>query len=142
MQVIDTRARGDRAHFIRALLEGRYRDAEKVVLVMDRLNTHSPASLGEVFPPAEAAQLAARLEVHHTPKHGGWLNMVESELSAFARNLPEQVGDRAVPVRHAACWIAHRNVAGVRADRQLPPMHARSCTGRHLPDYQSMRTVY
>src|SRR3954451_2313494 len=71
--------------FIRALLEGRYRDAEKLVLVMDQLNTHSPASLYEAFPAEEAKRLADRLEIHHTPKHGSWLNMAEIELSVLAR---------------------------------------------------------
>lgn len=64
------RCRGDWATFIRDLLDGRYRDAKRVVLVMDQLNTHSPASLYQAFAPAEAKRLADRLEVHHTPKHG------------------------------------------------------------------------
>ena len=68
--VAEHRCRCDWAHFIRSLVEGRYRDAERIVLVMDQLNTHSPASLYEAFPPAEAERLAARLEIHHTPKHG------------------------------------------------------------------------
>jgi hypothetical protein len=55
---------------VEQLLEGRYRDAEKVVLVMDQLNTHSTASFYEVFPPGKARRLAERLEIHHTPKHG------------------------------------------------------------------------
>lgn len=126
VQVTDTRTRGDWAQFIRALLEGRYRDAEKVVLVMDQLNTHALASLYEAFPPAEAARLAARLEVHHTPKHGSWLNMAEIELSAFARDLPARVGDQAALVRHAARWTARRNAAGVRADWQFTTADART----------------
>jgi hypothetical protein len=70
LAVTDHRCRSDWALFIRALLEGRDRDAEKLVLVMDQLNTHSPASLYEAFPPEEAKRLADRLEIHHTPKHG------------------------------------------------------------------------
>jgi hypothetical protein len=58
-------------------LDGRYRDAATVTLVMDQLNTHSPASFYEAFDPAEAKRLADRLEIHHTPKHGSWLNMAE-----------------------------------------------------------------
>jgi hypothetical protein len=85
LAVTDHRCRSDWAVFIRALLEGRYRDAEKLVLVMDQLNTHSPASLYEAFPPEEAKRLADRLEIHHTPKHGSWLNMAEIELSVLAR---------------------------------------------------------
>ena len=81
----DHRCRRDWALFIRALLEGRYRDAEKLCSAMDQLNTHSPASLYEAFPPEEAKQLADRLEIHHTPKHGSWLNQAEIELSVLAR---------------------------------------------------------
>lgn len=66
--VREQRRRADWAMFIRSLLEGRYREAERVVLVMDQLNTHSPASLYEAFPPDEAKRLADRLEIHHTPR--------------------------------------------------------------------------
>ena len=72
------RLRGD-------LLSTCCRDAERVVLVMDQLNTHSLASLYEAFPPEEARRLAERTELHHTPKHGSWLNMAEIELSALGR---------------------------------------------------------
>src|SRR5262249_59259982 len=92
VKVTDTRKRTDWAQFIRELVDGRYKDAEKVVLVMDQLNTHSVASLYEAFPPEEARRIADRLEVHHTPKHGSWLNMAEVELSALSRDLPERVG--------------------------------------------------
>jgi hypothetical protein len=68
--VTEGRKRGDWARFVAALLEGRYAEVEKLVLVMDQLNTHSPASLYEIFPPEQAKRLADRLEVHHTPKHG------------------------------------------------------------------------
>jgi hypothetical protein len=86
IDVTEHRRRTDWAGFIRALLEGRYQEAEKLVLVMDQLNTHSPASLYEAFPPEEAKRLADRLEIHHTPKHGSWLNMAEIELSALGRH--------------------------------------------------------
>ena len=93
VEVTDTRARRDWAHFVRDLVDGRYRDAEAVVLVMDQLNTHSLASLHEAFAPAEAERVASRLEVHHAPKHGSWLNMAEIELSALDRDLPDRVGE-------------------------------------------------
>lgn len=79
------RGRVDWAHFIRDLLDGRYAAAEKVVLVMDNLNTHEVASLYQAFPPAEAERLARRLELHYTPKHGSWLNIAEIELSVYKR---------------------------------------------------------
>ena len=85
IDVTEHRRRTDWAGFIRSLLQGRYREADRVVLVMDQLNTHSPASLYEAFPPEEAKRLADRIEIHHTPRHGSWLNMAEIELSALGR---------------------------------------------------------
>ena len=77
------RTRTDWAAFIKWLLDERYPDAEVVVLVCDNLNTHNIASLYEAFEPAEALRLAKRLEIHHTPKHGSWLDIAEIELSAL-----------------------------------------------------------
>ena len=78
------------------MVDVHYPDAERIVLVMDKLNTHSPASLYEAFPPAEAKRLADKLEIHYTPKHGSWLNMAEIELSVLQRQcLDRRLGDRA-----------------------------------------------
>ena len=60
-------------------------DAEKIILVMDNLNTHKPASLYKTFPPAEARRIIKRLEIHYTPKHGSWLDMAEIELNVMTR---------------------------------------------------------
>jgi len=75
----------DWAHEVDHLLTVDYPDAPKVVLVMDNLNTHTLGSLYEAFAPAKARALALRLEIHHTPKHGSWLNIAEIELSALTR---------------------------------------------------------
>jgi hypothetical protein len=123
--VTDTRTRGDWAHVIRGLVDGRHRAAETVVLVMDQLNTHAVASRYEAFDPAEARRLAGRLEVHHTPKHGSWRNMAEIELSALARDLPARVGDKAAMARHVAAWTTRRNNAGVKAKWQITTADAR-----------------
>jgi hypothetical protein len=123
--VTDTRKRGDWARFIRGLVDGRYRAADKVVLVMDQLNTHSVASLYEAFEPAEARRLAERLEIHHTPKHGSWLNMAEIELSALARDLPTRVGEKAAMTRHMEAWTKRRNNAVVKAEWQFTTADAR-----------------
>jgi DDE superfamily endonuclease len=125
VNVTGSRKRGDWAQFVRELVEGRYRRAEKVVLVMDQLNTHSAASLYEAFAPAEAKRIAARLEIHHTPKHGSWLNMAEIELSALARDLPERVGDQRALVHHISAWQKTRNCAAVTADWQFTADDAR-----------------
>jgi hypothetical protein len=81
-----------------------YPDAERIVLVQDNLNTHSPASLYEAFPPAEAKRLADKLEVHYTPKHGSWLNMAEIELSILAEQcLGRRIPSQAMLAREAGC---------------------------------------
>ena len=105
-------------------MEGRYAEAEKIVLVMDKLNTHAPATLYEAFPPERARRLADRLEIHHTPKHGSWLNMAEIELSALARDLPERVGDRPELGRHVPLG-ERRNERGVKADWHFTTADAR-----------------
>src|SRR6187551_322264 len=114
IDVTEHRRRTDWAGFIRALLEGRYREAEKLVLIMDQLNTHSPASLYEAFPPEEAKRLADRLEIHHTPKHGSWLNMAEIELSVLARQcLSRRVPDFETLEAEAHAWQRRRDEKGV-----------------------------
>lgn len=95
VQVTERRTKKDWAAYVKHLMDGRYRDAHRVVLVMDNLNTHTPASLYEAFEPAEAKRLADKLEIHYTPKHGSWLNMAEIELSVLGRRLPRRIGDTA-----------------------------------------------
>ena len=75
VEVTDRRTRVDWAWVVRQLVDGDYADKDRIVLVMDNLNTHHPASLYEAFEPAEARRIAERLEIHYTPKHGSWLNM-------------------------------------------------------------------
>lgn len=84
-QVTDRRTRQDWAEFVRHLLDAVYSSAEKVVLVMDNLNTHTTGSLYETFDAPTARALSKRLEIHYTPKHGSWLNMAETELSVLCR---------------------------------------------------------
>jgi DDE superfamily endonuclease len=124
--VTEHRCRRDWAHFIRSLADGRYRDAERIVLVMDQLNTHSPASLYEAFPPAEAERLAARLEVHHTPKHGSWLDIAEIELSALARQcLSRRVAHPDTLRRQIGHWTRQRNAAGSKVAWRFTTADAR-----------------
>ena len=85
VRVTDRRTRVDWAFALRDLLDEKYQDAERIVLVMDNLNTHSPASFYEAFVPSEARRLTERLEIHYTPKHGSWLNIAECELSVLGR---------------------------------------------------------
>jgi transposase len=126
LAVTDHRCRSDWALFIRALLEGRYREVEKLVLVMDQLNTHSPASLYEAFPPEEAKRLADRLEIHHTPKHGSWLNQAEIELSVLARQcLSRPIAHQDTLKRQIAGWEERRNAARPQIKWQFTTQDAR-----------------
>jgi hypothetical protein len=125
MRVTDHRRRGDWAAFVKQLADGRYKDAGTIVLVMDQLNTHTPASLYEAFPPEEARRLARRLEIHHTPKHGSWLDMAEIELSVLGRDLPRRIADRPALERHVTAWERHRNDAGIKADWRFTTEDAR-----------------
>jgi hypothetical protein len=110
VRVTDQRRRIEWAEFIRTLLDGRYRNAEKVVLVMDQLNTHTAASLYEAFRPAEAKRLTSRLEIHHTPKHGSWLNMAETELSVVGRQcLARRIARRETLDDEIQTWVRLRN---------------------------------
>ena len=95
---------------LKADLDVRYPDADKIKLVMDNLNTHTPASLYKAFEPVEARRLAERLEIHYTPKHGSWLNMAEIEFSHLGR----QCLDRRIPDQHTLrqeveAWAEQRN---------------------------------
>lgn len=98
------------AQFIRHLSDEHYPSAQKIVLVMDNLNTHTLAALYEVFPIAEARRLAQRFEVHYTPKHGSWLNMAEIELSALDRQcLSQRLASFEQAEQQVAAWTARRN---------------------------------
>jgi hypothetical protein len=113
VDVTERRTRADWAYQIKELVDMRYPEAERIVLVMDNLNTHSPSSLYEVFAPAEAKRLADKLEIHYTPKHGSWLNMAEIELSVLSRQcLERRVPDMATLQAEVAAWQERRNAAG------------------------------
>ena len=108
--VAESRTRQEWAEFIRRLSDDYYPHAEKIILVMDNLNTHTLASLYEVFPVAEARRLCQRFEVHYTPKHASWLNMAEIELSALDRQcLSQRLASLEIATRQVAAWTARRN---------------------------------
>src|SRR5277367_3936617 len=110
VEVTDRRTRKDFAHLIKGLVDGRYKDAEKIVLVMDQLNTHSVGSLYEAFGPTEARRIADKLEIHHTPKHGSWLDMAEIELSVLARQcLDRRIESAELLHREVETWETDRN---------------------------------
>jgi hypothetical protein len=103
--VTERRTMVDWAHLIKDLVDVHYPDAEVIVLVMDNLNTHSPASLYQAFNPAEAKRLADKLEIHHTPKHGSWLDMAEIELAILSRQcLDQRIPDMTRLQEEVAAW--------------------------------------
>ena len=108
--VTERRTKIDWARYVKDMLEVRYPEADKVVLVMDNLNTHNISSLYEAFAPEEAFRLAQRLEIHHTPKHGSWLNIAEIELSVLKRQcLPERIPHIELMRKMIEVWNRERN---------------------------------
>lgn len=137
VEVTDGRRRTDWAWFVRDLIDGRYKEAEKVVLVMDQLNTHTAGSLYETFPPAEARRVADKLEIHYTPKHGSWLNMAEIELSVLSRQcLRPRVPDKAALKAQVAAWQAKRNRRHCKTDWRFTAADARVKLKRLYPSVE------
>lgn len=132
--VTDQRRRVEWAEFVRSLVEGPYGDAEKVVLVMDQLNTHSAASFYEAFPPEQAKRFAQRLEIHYTPKHGSWLNMAEIELSVLARQcLSRRIARPETLKEKVQRWVEERNQRRCKVDWQFTTADARIKLRRLYP---------
>lgn len=134
VEITEHRKKVDWAAFVKGMLDERYPDAKKVVLVMDNLNTHSISSLYEAFPAHEARRLAERLDIHYTPKHGSWLNIAEIELSV----LKSQCLDRRIPeidiMRKEVCaWENHRNNRQSKIDWQFTTSEARIKLKRLYP---------
>jgi hypothetical protein len=114
LEVTHQRTMLEFAHQMRWLVEARYPEAEKIRVVLDHLNTHKPASLYDVFPPAEARRILTKLALHDTPKHGSWLNMAEIELSVLQRQgLDRRIPDEDTLKREIATWEADRNATQV-----------------------------
>ncbi len=106
----DRRTKQDWAEFIKYVVDIQYPKAEKVILVMDNLNTHSLGSLYETFDPKEARRIAKKLEIHYTPKHGSWLNIAEIELSVLSRQcLNRRLGNKECLKSEVSNWEKERN---------------------------------
>jgi len=110
VKVTEHRTKADWAECMRELVDVHFPEAKVITVVQDQLNTHNPAALYEVFPPAEARRILDRLEFHFTPKHGSWLNMAEIELSVLSRQcLHPRTSDQMALAQEAAAWEAERN---------------------------------
>lgn len=134
VDVTDRRTAVDWALVVKELVDVRYANAEKIVLVMDNLNTHGTWSLYQAFEPHEAKRLADKLEIHYTPKHGSWLNMAEIELSVLARQcLKDRMDNKENLREQVALWQERRNQAQVKVNWRFTTADARIKLKRLYP---------
>ena len=134
VRVREHRKREDFAEVVRELCDELYPEAEKIVLVMDNLNTHNTASLYEAFKPQEARRLAEKLEIHYTPKHGSWLNMAEIELSVLSRQCMDDYFETQEQLaEQIATWECSRNENNVGIDWRFTTADARIKLKRLYP---------
>jgi hypothetical protein len=126
VRVRSQRTQLDFAEVIRELCDELYPQAEKIVLVMDNLNTHTTASLYEAFEPVIARRLAEKLEIHYTPKHGSWLNMAEIELSILSRQCMDDYFENANQLTNRiGAWERKRNEEQTSIDWRFTTVDAR-----------------
>jgi hypothetical protein len=126
MKVTEHRRKLEFAEMMRYLLDSLYPEVERIRLVVDNLNTHSPAAFYESFPPEEARRLTKKIEFVYTPKHGSWLNMVEIELSVLVRQcLERRSADTQSVEREAGAWCEERNRLGTSVDWRFTTEDAR-----------------
>ena len=126
VEVTERRTAIDYARILKDLSDIHFASAEKITLVQDNLNTHSPASLYVAFEPAEARRLVERFEWHYTPKHGSWLNLAESELAVLSSQcLARRIADAQFLEREVDAWLKHRNTHNAKADWRFTTADAR-----------------
>lgn len=126
VSVREHRTAKDWAEEIRYLTDASYPDKEKIILVMDNLNTHAIASLYKTFPAAEARRIARKLEIHYTPKHGSWLNIAEIEINVMTRQcLSRRIADIEKLRPELQAWENDRNNAEARINWQFTTDNAR-----------------
>jgi DDE superfamily endonuclease len=137
VHVTERRTAVDFAGVLRWLAEDVHPGAEKIVLVLDNLNTHKLASLYEAFPAEQARRIAGKFEVHHTPRHGSWLNVAEIELSVLTRQcLDRRIGSAAELKREVAAWENDRNDRAVETRWRFTTADARIKLHRLYPSLQ------
>ena len=139
VEVTERRTMVDFAHQMRWLVDEAYPDVEKIRIVLDNLNTHRPASLYQAFPAAEARRIVKRLEFHHTPKHGSWLNMAEIEFSVLARScLRRRLPDESTLCREIQALERERNAAQTTINWRFNTRDARAKLHRLYPSNQEL----
>ena len=137
-KVTARRTQIDFAEVMRELVDVHFPAAEKIRVMLDNLNTHTPASLYVAFPPAEARRILNKLEFHYTPKHASWLNMVEIELSVLVNQcLNRRIPDQTTLAREVAAWQAQRNAARATIRWMFDVSQARTKLSRLYPQLPS-----
>jgi transposase len=138
VEVTERRTKKDWAECMQQLVDEIYPQAERIVVVMDNLNTHTKASLYEAFEPAEAKRIADKLEIHYTPKHGSWLNMAEIEISVLSRQcLAERMGDMHRLENEALAWELTRNTKKQKVNWRFTTEDARIKLKRLYPSIEA-----
>ena len=126
VMVTHRRTRVDWAQAMRILSDDIHPSAEKIIVVLDNLNTHTPAAFYLAFEPEEARRLVNRFEFHFTPKHGSWLNMAEIELSVLSRQcINQRIPDVSTLRKKALAWQDDRNYSVVKVDGRFSTADAR-----------------
>ena len=134
VKVTDTRTRLDWAKAMRELSDEIHPEAEKIIVVLDNLNTHTPAAFYLAFEPDEARRLVDRFEFHFTPKHGSWLNMAEIELSVLSRQcIRRRIPDEQTLRHQVRAWVTDRNSKFVKVDWRFSTADARIKLKRLYP---------
>jgi hypothetical protein len=142
VKVTDRRTSADFAQVLRDLSDVHYPQTQKIVLVMDNLNTHKLSVLYQVFPAAEARRILERFEVHHTPKHASWLNMAECELSVLSRQcLDQRIDSPSRLAEEVTAWEQQRNAQQVRVHWRFTTAEARIKLQRLYPVLSPTKTT-
>jgi transposase len=137
IEITDRRRRVEWAEVMRIVSDELYPDAEKIVVVLDNLNTHVGAAFYLAFEPQEARRLVERFELHYTPKHGSWLNMAEIELSALTRQcLDRRIPDKDTLIHEVKAWEDQRNSEVIKVHWQFTTADARTKLRRLYPQFQ------
>ena len=136
VRVTERRTKVDWAYALQEQIIEHYSQAEKIILVMDNLNTHSPSSFYEAFDPSTARWLTERLEIHYTPKHGSWLNIAECELSVLGRQcLDRRIDDALELGQEVNAWQSERKRTANKINWQFTTCDARQKLRRLYPAF-------
>jgi DDE superfamily endonuclease len=137
IEIRDQRRRLEWAEVMRIVSDELYPEAEKIVVVLDNLNTHVPSAFYLAFEPQEARRLVERFDMHYTPKHGSWLNMAEIELSALVRQcLDRRIPDKVSLSKEVKAWEDERNSEVVKVHWQFTTADARIKLRSLYPKFQ------